>query len=143
MTVGYLDPADNTVKQVMTADDVVASNATILAAITALGSTATPAPVYGVGQKYKICPASQTTNLSASGATGDRLDLLILQPTTLSPGSVVLKDGTTTVLTFPGGPNSVGGYQPINLAINIAAVGAGFSLVIGSGISALAIGSWT
>jgi hypothetical protein len=143
MTVGYLDPADNAIKQIKTADDVYnVLNDVIKPLLEGLTSTATAAPVYAIGRKYKVCAAGVTTNIfDTTGAVGDALDHIEFFFADTSPaGAITLKDGTTTLFAWTPGTLATNQFQ--QLILNIAAKGAGFNITLPSDVVALAVGNW-
>jgi hypothetical protein len=129
--------------------------------ITALGGITVDPPVGGAlettqiltknavvailaGRPYETVAASATDQvLGATGAIGDVLDGVLIQPGTTSPGTVVVKDGATTVYTFPGGASSASNLWPVYVPLNLTALGAGFKITTGADVTALATGSFT
>jgi len=97
------------------------------------------APVARAGLKYKTVAASQTDQfLGATGATGDYLSHIVIQPATTGAGTVTVKDGTTVIFTFttgtlsdlspktvPFGAFSVNGAWKVTTGANVAVIGFG------------------
>lgn len=102
-------------------------------------------PVYAAPEEYETFSASATNQkLGATGVVGDRISLLVIQPGTLTPGSLVLKDGSTTIYTFPGGSGSVSNLAPILVPLNIRSLNTGgFSVTTGADVSGIATGDFT
>lgn len=101
-----------------------------------MSSDTSTLPVMAVGGTYKSFPASTTTLMSATGAIGDRLDCIQVFPTTLSPGSLAIKDGSTIIATFPGGASSLSNLVPFTIYCNyVARNSGGWSLVAGAGLA--------
>src|SRR5205809_274399 len=61
-------------------------------------SGSNPLYVRAAGTEYETVAASQTDQvLGATGATGDYLSHLVIQPATTGAGTVTVKDGTTVI----------------------------------------------
>ncbi|MCW5737993.1 MAG: hypothetical protein KIS73_27980 [Enhydrobacter sp.] len=97
------------------------------------------------GTTYETIAASQADQvMGTTGAVGDYLVSLWIQPTSTSPGSVVVKDGNTTVYTWPGGAGSV-----VTLDARLAGIGGcksvngGWKITTGANVSAVATGAFT
>jgi hypothetical protein len=96
------------------------------------------------GTEYEAVAASQTDQiLGATGAIGDYLSHLIIQPGTTSPGNVILKDGSTTIYTFPGGASSVATLDPITLPLGVYCTGAGWKVTTGANVTVVGAGNFT
>lgn len=95
--------------------------------------------------EYETVAASQTdTILGATGAVGDYLATVWIHPATAGCGSVVVKDGTTTIYTFPGGgTTALPTLAPIAWSPGIYAVSAGFKITTGANVAVLAVGDFT
>lgn len=96
------------------------------------------------GTDYEAVAASQVDQImGTTGAAGDYLAGVLIQPGTTSPGSVVVKDGNTTVYTFPGGADSVGTLHPFFVPIGARCINAGWKITTGANVTALGLGSFT
>lgn len=95
--------------------------------------------------EYETVAASQTDQvLGATGAIGDYLAGIWVQPAAAACGSVVVKDGSTTIYTFPGGgTTALPTLAPIPWLPGITASGAGFSITTGADVSVMAVGRFT
>lgn len=95
--------------------------------------------------EYETVAASASDQvLGATGAIGDYLATIWIQPATAACGSVTVKDGATTIYTFPGGgTTALPTLAPIPWSPGIYAVGAGFKITTGSNVSVLAVGDFT
>lgn len=98
-------------------------------------------PVYAVNPyyEYETVAASQTDQvLGATGAAGDYLSHIIIQPATTGAGTCTVKDGTTVIYTFttgtladlsskivPFGLKSVNGAWKVTTGANVAIIGCG------------------
>lgn len=108
---------------------------------------ASSAPVVLNSQTYTPCPASATTILGTTGATGDYLDGVLIIPGTAAAGIVQLKDGTGTAFTiFQGGgttalPTLAPFYVPIG-AVSKGGTG-GWQTITNANVTAVAIGNGT
>lgn len=96
------------------------------------------------GSGYEAVAAGQTDQvLGATGAIGDYLAAILIQPGTTSPGAVVVKDGVTTIWTFPGGASSVGALYPFPVPFGIKSVNGAWTVTTGADVTVLASGSFT
>lgn len=108
---------------------------------------ANSAPVVLNSMTYKSCPASSTTILGTTGATGDYLDGVLIIPGTAAAGIVQLKDGTGTAFNiFVGGgttalPTLAPFYVPVG-AISSGGTG-GWQVITNANVTAVAIGNGT
>jgi|KBSMisStandDraft_5_1062788.scaffolds.fasta_scaffold41634_3 hypothetical protein len=99
------------------------------------------------GEYEAVAAGAGTTVLGTSGASGDFLSSVIITPTTTSPGSVGIKDGTNTAITiFAGGASSVSNLVPFAIPIGATATGGtgGWQIVIGgTGVTAIGVGNFS
>ena len=108
----------------------------------AVAST-TPSPVQARNPDYETVAASAPDQvMGATGAAGDYLSHVLIQPATTSPGNVIIKDGTTTIYTFPGGASSVTTLIPFAVPLGLTAV-TGFKITTGTNVSAVGVGDFT
>ncbi len=92
---------------------------------------------------YESVAASQTNQiLGSTGAAGDRLDYLTIQPATTSPGNVIIKDGSTTIFTFPGGASSVSNLVPFIVPLSAGAA-TNWNITTGTNVSCIGTGKFT
>lgn len=108
-----------------------------------------PSPIEVGPFTPKQIAASQTNAaLGATGAAGDYISHIVIQPTTTSPGVVTLYDGSTggtnvTVYSFPGGASSLSNLAPIIIGICANCVNAGWYVTTGANVTVTAIGKFT
>jgi hypothetical protein len=116
---------------------------TALATLNAAVASTVPSPVQNRNPDYETVAASATDQImGASGAAGDYLAHVIIQPATTSPGSVIIKDGSTTILTFPGGASSVTTLVPFMVSLGLTAATA-WKITTGANVSAVGVGDFT
>jgi hypothetical protein len=119
-----------------------ATNTKIDTLNTAVASTV-PSPVQAKNPDYETAAASATDQImGTTGAAGDYLSHVIIQPTTTSPGNVIIKDGSTTILTFPGGASSVTTLAPFMVPLGLTAATA-WKITTGANVSAVGVGDFT
>lgn len=70
--------------------------------VTAANSTS-PSPVIQSLTPKPVAVSQTDFVLGATGAAGDTLAGIIIQPTGTTVGSVIVKDGSTAIYTYPGG----------------------------------------
>jgi hypothetical protein len=121
---------------------VAATNTKLDTLNTAVASTV-PSPVQAKNPDYETVAASATDQVMGSaGAAGDYLSHVIIQPATTSPGNVIIKDGATTILTFPGGASSVTTLIPFMVPLGITAA-TSWKITTGADVSAVGVGDFT
>jgi hypothetical protein len=105
---------------------------------------ANPLPVAG-GTDYETVAESQTDRvLGATGAIGDKLDILWIVPATTSPGAVSIKDGAgSAIVVFTGGAASVLDLRPQPVVLGIKCTGAGWKVTTGANVSVIGTGEFT
>lgn len=114
-----------------------------LATIASNASSTTASPII-LSEPYQAVAVSQTTKLlGATGAAGDTLSGIIIQPTGTTVGSVIVYDGSSTaVYTYPGG--TVGAdLRPIIVGMGMVCVNAGWHVTTPSNATVLAIGKFS
>jgi hypothetical protein len=104
-------------------------------------------PVITDSRDYQDIAASTTAALSGGGggAKGDRLTVLVVTPSSLSPGSITVKDGTGSSITvFAGGANSLLTLHPFAIPMGCFSTSGAWSVTTGAGFSNVrAIGVFT
>jgi hypothetical protein len=110
----------------------------------ATGILSTAPALIAQADEYETVAASQTDQvLGATGATGDRIAGFLINPATTSPGTVILKDGSTTIYTFTGGASSVSNLDTIPVPLGIKSVSGAFKITTGPNVSVIAVGDFT
>jgi hypothetical protein len=104
-------------------------------------------PGFNECSMYKSIAASQTTaqisNIS-TGSPGDYIESITVIPASSAATTVVLFDGTTTVLSIPTNAGTGTGTacpQPYSIPLGIRATSR-FNITTGAAISCVVIGSW-
>lgn len=117
----------------------------LLKAIAANAVSTTPSPVeVGPFANVLIAASSTTVVLGATGAVGDYLSHIHIQPATVAPGIVTLFDGTTTTkYAYPGSSSYNTGLPPITLNFSAKCVNAGWHITTGANVSVTAVGTFT
>jgi len=91
---------------------------------------------------YEAVAASQTDQvLGATGAVGDLISHLIIQPATVAAGTCTLKDNTTVIFTFTTG--TLGDLRPIIIPLNLKSVSGAWKVTTGANVAVLACGDFT
>jgi hypothetical protein len=112
---------------------------------TIAGNAASSAPS-AVQQRcpdYETIAASATAQImGTTGAAGDYLSHVTIQPASVSPGAFTIKDGSTTVYSFPGGTNSLLTLHPFHVPLGLTAVTA-WKIDTGANVSGVAVGDFT
>lgn len=94
--------------------------------------------------KYETVAASQTAQvLGSTGAVGDYISGILATPATVSPGSIALLDGATSITVFTGGTTSVSNLVPFFIPLGMISVSGPWKLTTGALISCIGIGNFT
>lgn len=106
---------------------------------------AIPVVIAPTDYKYEAVAASDTDEvLGATGAVDDFLSHIVVQPATIAPGNVIVKDGTTAIYTYPGTADYPASLQPFVVPFGIRSRNAGgFKVTTGANVSVLAAGDFT
>lgn len=92
--------------------------------------------------EYETVAASQSAqSLGATGAAGDFLSHVILQPTTTGAGTTTILDNATVIFTFTTG--TLGDLRPIIVPINAVSVSGAWKITTGANVTATAFGDFT
>lgn len=109
-----------------------------------IASDNTPFGIKLAQDEYEAVAASATNqNLGATGASGDYLSHVTVYPATTTPGSVVIKDGGTTIATFPGGSGSVSNLVPFTMVVGAKSVSGAWNITTTTNVSCVAVGDFT
>lgn len=116
-----------------------------LKTVPASGGAKAPASsqsVIAAGLEYETVAASQTAQaLGATGATGDFLSHVIIQPVTTAAGTVTILDNATVVFTFTTG--TLADLRPITVPVNAFSVTGAWRITTGTNVTATAFGDFT
>ncbi len=94
------------------------------------------------GYQYETVAASQTAQaMGATGATGDYLSHVIIQPVTTAAGAVSILDNATTIFLFTSG--TLSDLRPIVVPIGCFSVSGAWKITTGSNVTAIGIGNFT
>lgn len=100
------------------------------------------APVNLKEDQYKaVAASSPDTVCGATGAAGDFIAQLIIEPATTGAGTVTLKDGTTVIFTFTSG--TLSNLAPIIVPLGLTSVNGAWKVTTGANVAALACGRFT
>lgn len=111
-------------------------------ALVTVAQSTTASPVI-LSLPYKTVAVSQTTQvLGATGAVGDTLQGIIIQPTGTTVGSVIVYDGASAVYTYPGGTVSAD-LRPIVVGMGMVCINAGWKVTTPANATVLALGKFT
>ncbi len=105
-------------------------------------TVATPNPVTSILAVYETVAAGQTAQvLGGTGATGDFLSHVILQPAALNAGTTTILDGSTVIVTYTGG--TLSDLRPVIIPLGTFSVNGPWKITTGSSMAAVAFGSFT
>lgn len=92
--------------------------------------------------EYETVAASQTDQvLGATGAAGDYLSHIIIQPTTTAAGTVTVKDNSTVIFTFTSG--TLGDLRPITVPLGLISTGGSWKITTGANVAVIGVGDFT
>ena len=90
--------------------------------------------------EYEVVAASQTAQvIGATGAAGDYLSHVIIDPLNATPGTVSIIDGSTTVLTITPPASS----QPFTLPVMARSREGAWKITTGASVTCMAVGNFT
>lgn len=93
------------------------------------------------GMSYEPVAASDTDEpLGTTGAAGDYLSHIVIQPITTGAGAVTVKDGATTIFLFTSG--TLADLSPKTVPFGTFAV-TGYTVTTGANVTVLAVGNFT
>ena len=103
------------------------------------------APVVLNSQTYKACPASATTTMGATGATGDYLDGVLIVPGAAAAGIVQLQDGAGTAMTIfaGGGTVALPTLAPFYVPVGAVSAAGAWKVITNASVTAIGIGNFT
>lgn len=105
-------------------------------------SSALSLAVVQSGLAYETVAASQTDQvLGASGAAGDYLSHIVIQPATTGAGTCTVKDDTTVIYTFTTG--TLADLSPKTVPFGIFSVNGAFKVTTGANVAIIGIGNFT
>lgn len=91
---------------------------------------------------YETVAASQTDQaLGATGAAGDYLSHIVIQPAATTAGTVTVKDGTTVIFTFTTG--TLADLSPKTVPFGIASVNGAWKITTGASVAVIGVGNFT
>lgn len=104
-----------------------------------IGDDGTPQPRSG---EYEAVAAGATDQaLGATGAAGDYLSHIVIQPATTGAGTVTVKDGTTVIFTFTTG--TLADLSPKTVPFGVLSVNGAWKITTGANVAILAAGNFT
>src|SRR4029077_7611098 len=90
---------------------------------------------FGAGE-YETVAASQTAQvLGPTGAAGDYISGILVQPANTSPGGIALLDGATSMTVFTGGAGSVSNLVPFFIPLGMISVNGAWKITTGANVS--------
>lgn len=104
-------------------------------------SAALSLAVVPAGMSYERIAASDTDEpLGTTGAAGDYLSHIVIEPITTGAGAVTVKDGATTIFLFTSG--TLADLSPKVVPFGITSAGA-MTITTGANVTVLAVGNFT
>lgn len=94
------------------------------------------------GTDYEAVAASQTDQaLGATGAIGDFLSHLIIQPTTTAAGTCTVKDNNTVIYTYT--TSTLADLKSIIIPFGMKSTAGTWKITTGANVAILAVGDFT
>lgn len=94
------------------------------------------------GLEYETVAAGQTAQtIGATGAAGDYLSHVVLQPTAVAAGTSTILDNATVIFTYTAG--TLTDLRPITIPINANSVSGAWKITTGASMTATAFGDFT
>jgi hypothetical protein len=101
-----------------------------------------PAGSTGGAGEYQTVAAGQTAQvIGATGATGDYLARVILQPAATTAGTTTILDNATVIFTYTAG--TLTDLKPIVVEIGAYSTTGAWKITTGASMAALAVGNFT
>lgn len=94
-----------------------------------------------LGSVYHKIAASETKSLGPGGRVGDYLSHIIINPATVTPGSVTIYDGAELFDTYSVG--TLTNTAPLAVPIGMRSKHGGWRVTCGASVSAVATGTFT
>lgn len=96
----------------------------------------------GAATEYETVAAGQTAQvLGATGAAGDYLNHVILQPAAVTAGTTTILDNATVIYTYTAG--TLADLRPIIVPIGAFSVSGAWKITTGANMAALGVGNFT
>jgi len=93
---------------------------------------------------YETVNLSSTAQvLGGTGAIGDYIEGVLVQPITTSAGTITLIDNVTSIELFTGGANSLVDLKPFYIPLGIVSASGPWKLSTGANVRCIAIGRFT
>jgi hypothetical protein len=114
------------------------------APVTLVNRDGTPVVLSALAEfEYETVAASQSAQvLGATGATGDYLSHVIVQPTATTVGVVTVLDNAVEVQAYPGGTVTAD-LRPFTIVVQSASVSGAWKITTGAGVKVTAYGDFT
>jgi hypothetical protein len=101
-----------------------------------------PAGSLGGAGEYETVAAGQTAQaLGATGAAGDYLSHVILQPAAVGAGTTTILDNATVIFTYTAG--TLTDLRPIIVPIGAFSVSGAWKITTGANMAAIGVGNFT
>lgn len=116
----------------------------LIALLPGLGPKAPSASlsVTPAGMQYETVAASQTAQvMGATGAIGDFLSHVIIQPVTTAAGTTTILDSVTVIFTFTTG--TLADLRPIIVPVGAFSVSGAWKITTGANVTATGVGNFT
>lgn len=98
--------------------------------------------VVEAGYQYETVAAGQTAQvLGATGATGDYLSHVVLQPAAVGAGTTTILDNATVILTYTSG--TLSDLRPITIPVGAFSVSGAWKVTTGANMAVLGVGNFT
>lgn len=133
--------ADKTGTAIDTSNPVPVSSAALPASLGPKAPSASLS-ITPAGYQYETVAASQTAQvLGATGATGDYLSHVVIQPATTAAGTCTILDNATVIYTFTTG--TLASLAPITVPIGCYSVSGAWKITTGANVAILGVGNFT
>ncbi len=94
------------------------------------------------GYQYETVAAGQTAQvLGATGATGDYLSHVVLQPATTGAATTTILDNATVIFTYTAG--TLADLRPITIPVGAFSVSGAWKITTGANMAAVGVGNFT
>lgn len=115
---------------------------TLTEGVDPLAGSGAPTGGAAAATEYETVAAGQTAQvLGATGAVGDYLSHVVLQPATTAAGTTTILDNATVIFTFTTG--TLADLRPIVVPIGCFSISGAWKITTGANIAAVGVGNFT
>ncbi|WP_192246036.1 hypothetical protein [Mesorhizobium silamurunense] len=97
----------------------------------------------GAGEYETVAASVTAQTLGATGAAGDFISHILVIPSTVDAGHVLLLDGATSITVFEGGTASLSNLVPFIIPLGMISASGAWKITTGAGVTCIGVGNFT